>query len=89
MRYIFKSKMSLSGDFVFQRLIWGRMASISTESAAASLGVSVRRVRAMILSGVLPAEKVGRDWIIKDADVEALKRQVRKRGRPPGSTRKT
>jgi excisionase family DNA binding protein len=53
---------------------------MTTHEAAKALGVSVRRVQAMIKSGRLPAQKVGRDWWITAEDVEKLK--DRKVGRP-------
>lgn len=37
---------------------------LTTEQAAARLGVSPRRVRAMIAAGRLAAQQVGRDWLI-------------------------
>jgi excisionase family DNA binding protein len=58
------------------------MGLISTEMAAARLGITRRRVRAMIGAEILPAEKIGRDWLIEETDVEKLRRQERKPGRP-------
>lgn len=54
---------------------------ISTKQAARILGVSPRRVRALITSGRLPAKMVGRDWLIEKPDLERV--MVRKPGRPP------
>uniref|UniRef100_A0A6M3LBY9 Putative DNA binding, helix-turn-helix domain containing protein n=1 Tax=viral metagenome TaxID=1070528 RepID=A0A6M3LBY9_9ZZZZ len=54
---------------------------LSTAKAAKALGVSVRRVQAMCESGRLPADKVGRDWVIKSSDLKLI--SVRKPGRPP------
>lgn len=42
------------------------MALITTAQAAAYLGVTVRRVQALIKARRLPAEKVGRDWLIDE-----------------------
>lgn len=53
---------------------------LTTKQAAEILGVTPRRVRVLIRSGRLPAEKHGRDWAIKLADLELVK--VRKPGRP-------
>jgi chromosome partitioning protein len=53
---------------------------LTTDQAAAQLGISVDRVRALIHAGRLPAEKHGRDWLIR-ADHLALVR-VRRAGRP-------
>lgn len=57
------------------------MALITTAQAAGQLGVSVRRVQALIKARRLPAERIGRDWLINEfhlADVAE-----RKPGRPP------
>ncbi len=53
---------------------------LTTNEAAEILNISPRRVRALIHAGRLPAEKHGRDWAIKPADLELVK--VRKPGRP-------
>lgn len=53
---------------------------ITTTEAAKRLNISLRRVQAMITSGRLKAQKVGRDWLIKATDLEAVK--SRKTGRP-------
>jgi len=49
--------------------------------AAKALGVSPRRVLAIIKSGRLPAVKVGRDWIILKSDLKKV--SIRVPGRPP------
>ncbi|HEX9202839.1 MAG TPA: helix-turn-helix domain-containing protein [Vicinamibacteria bacterium] len=43
---------------------------MSTGEAAASLGVSPNRIRQLVSSGQLPGSRIGRDWVIKGADVE-------------------
>jgi excisionase family DNA binding protein len=53
----------------------------NTIKAAKALGVSPRRVLALIKSGRLPAQKLGRDWIIKSSDLKLV--SIRKPGRPP------
>jgi excisionase family DNA binding protein len=54
---------------------------LTTKTAAERLGVTTRRVQALIASGRLPAERIGRDWLI---DERALSRVAnRKPGRPP------
>ena len=53
---------------------------LTTQQVAAILGITPRRVRALIKAGRLPAEKHGRDWAIKPEDLELVK--VRKPGRP-------
>jgi len=54
---------------------------LTTKEAAESLGVNRSRVRQFILEGRLLAQKVGRDWIIKEEDLESAR--DRKPGRPP------
>jgi excisionase family DNA binding protein len=53
---------------------------LTTTQAAARLGISQRRVTALIKAGRLPATKFGRDWTIKESDL--LKVKERKQGRP-------
>ena len=53
---------------------------LSTIQAAAALGISPRRVLALIESGRLPAKKLARDWIIKKSDLKLV--SIRKPGRP-------
>jgi excisionase family DNA binding protein len=52
----------------------------TTREAATSLGVTVRRVRALCASGRLHANKFGRDWLISESSLEAY--VPRKTGRP-------
>jgi excisionase family DNA binding protein len=54
------------------------MKDHSVEEAAALLGVSPQRVRAMLDSGRLQGRKVGRAWIVSDPDLSARWQ----RGRP-------
>jgi excisionase family DNA binding protein len=64
---------------------------LTTQQAAERLGVSASRVRQFILDGRLPATKLGRDNLIREADLSLI--QNRKAGRPstkkPDSTTKT
>jgi len=53
---------------------------INTTQAAQQLGVTRRRVQALIQSGRLPAVKLGRDWIIQEKHLKLV--TVRKPGRP-------
>lgn len=39
---------------------------LTTRQAATRLGISPRRVAALILAGRLPAQKIGRDWLIEE-----------------------
>lgn len=57
---------------------------ISTEEAAARLGISRRRVQELIKSGALQAEKVSRVWLVDESSVDSRLRSVSKKGgRPP------
>ncbi|MGH9825243.1 MAG: helix-turn-helix domain-containing protein [Blastocatellia bacterium] len=56
------------------------MELLTTADAAAKLGVTARRVIALIKDGRLPARKVGRDYIINEKDLKLV--QHRKPGRP-------
>ena len=44
---------------------------LSTVEAAKLLGVSSIRVRNLIYDGALPAQKVGRSWVLREEDVMA------------------
>jgi excisionase family DNA binding protein len=57
------------------------MTLLSTTQAADILGVKQARVRQLILAGRLPARKIGRDWVIRQKDLELV--MVRPVGRPP------
>jgi len=56
------------------------MKLLSANDAAKILGVHHSRVRVLIREGRLPAQKVGRTWIILEKDLEKVK--DRKPGRP-------
>ena len=47
---------------------------LTVPEAAAELGVSRQRVGQIIQAGRLPAERVGRIWLVPLAAVEAVKR---------------
>jgi excisionase family DNA binding protein len=57
------------------------MAFLNTQQAAEKKGVTVRRIRALIDEGKLKAEKVGRDWIIEESELEKIQ-TYGKSGRP-------
>jgi excisionase family DNA binding protein len=56
------------------------MNLLTTKDAAERLGVTVKRVQAMIRAQRLPAEKAGRDYLIKEKDLQLV--ADRKPGRP-------
>ena len=53
---------------------------LTTAQAAIILQVSRSRILKLIEAGRLPAEKLGRDWLIRPEDLELVK--VRRPGRP-------
>ena len=57
------------------------MNLLTTKEVAERLGVSVKRVQAMIRDERLPAEKLGRDYVVKEVDLKLV--ADRKPGRPP------
>jgi len=56
------------------------MKLIGTKAASERLAVSQQRIQALIKNGQLPAQKVGRDWLIKEIDLELVRN--RQNGRP-------
>lgn len=59
---------------------------LTTPEVAEKLGVSVRRVQALIKSGRLPSQQFGRDHVIKESDLRLV--EDRKPGRPPKAKEK-
>jgi excisionase family DNA binding protein len=55
---------------------------LNTQQAAETLGVSQRRIRALIASGKLRAAKVGQTWVIRPSAVIDLWKEGRRPGRP-------
>jgi excisionase family DNA binding protein len=60
---------------------------ISTQEAANLLGISPVRVRQLIEAGRLPAQKVGRDWIIEETALATV--AERPNGWPKGRARQS
>ena len=56
------------------------MKLLTTQEAAARLKITVARVQQLIWAGRLPAEKLGRDYVIADTDLKLVRH--RKVGRP-------
>jgi excisionase family DNA binding protein len=56
------------------------MDFITTKEVAEKLGVSMRRVTALIKEGRLPSQQIGREHLIKESDLELVRE--RKIGRP-------
>lgn len=55
---------------------------VSVAQAATALGISPVRVRQLIWDGRLPAERVGRAYLIAEESLAAVKKQPRRSGRP-------
>ena len=62
------------------------MKLLTTKDTAGRLGVSVARIYQFIAEERLPAQKVGRDYLIDEKDLALVKN--RKPGRPSTKTRK-
>ncbi len=58
---------------------------LTLPEAAALLGRTHVRVWQYVRDGLLPARKVGRDYIVRRADVLAFKANMPRLGRPPKS----
>jgi excisionase family DNA binding protein len=56
------------------------MNYLTTKETAEKLGVSAGRIRQMVLAGQLHAEKFGRELMISETDIKAVRN--RKTGRP-------
>ena len=62
------------------------MKLLSTNEASEKLNLSAIRVRQLIYSGRLPANKVGRDYVINEKDLSLV--AVRTTGRPKKEVKK-
>jgi len=60
------------------------MSVIGSDVAAKRLRISVRRLTAMIRSGIVKAQKIGRTWVLEEVEVT----RVAKLKRPPGRPKK-
>lgn len=56
------------------------MKLISSAEAARKLGVHITRVQVLIREGRLPAQKIGRNYVINEDDIKLVK--DRRLGRP-------
>lgn len=56
------------------------MSLLSTQDVAERLGITIGRVQQLIWEEKLPAQKVGRTYVVDEADLEKVRE--RKRGRP-------
>jgi excisionase family DNA binding protein len=62
------------------------MEFLTTKEAAQKLGITPRRVVALVTAGRLPAQKFGRDYMIKEADLKLV--EDRRVGRPKKEAQK-
>jgi excisionase family DNA binding protein len=58
------------------------MKLLTTKDAAEKLGVSVRRIRALITEGKLKAHQLGREYAIEESSLNSIQ-TYGKSGRPP------
>lgn len=56
------------------------MGLISSAEAAERLGVHITRVQVLIREGRLPAQRIGRTYVVNEDDLKLV--EVRKPGRP-------
>ncbi len=59
------------------------MGVIGTDEAARRLGVSIGRLTTMIRTEIIQAQKIGRTWVLDEAEVTRVSKLDRPRGRPP------
>jgi excisionase family DNA binding protein len=57
------------------------MGLISSAEAAEKLGVHITRVQVLIREGRLPAQRIGRTYVVNEDDLKLVR--DRKPGRPP------
>jgi hypothetical protein len=60
-----------------------QMGVVGTDEAARRLGVSIGRLTTMIRTDILQAQKIGRTWVLDEAEIARVSKLNRKRGRPP------
>jgi excisionase family DNA binding protein len=59
-------------------------ALITTKEAAKILGVDPHQISRLVRNGKLPAQKIGRDWLIEEKDVQYYVENRPKPGPVPG-----
>ncbi len=57
---------------------------ITTKQAAELIGYNAEYIRKLAQSGKIPAQKLGRDWVMKRADLLAYTRSVQEKGHKRG-----
>ncbi len=66
---------------------WRVKNLISSKEAAEKLGLSLRRVQALITDGRLPAQKIGNSYVVNEKDLELVRERTP--GRPSAKNKKT
>lgn len=54
---------------------------LTTKEVAEKVGLTYVRINQLIKSGFLPAEKRGRDYFIRESDIEIINQRPERRGR--------
>jgi excisionase family DNA binding protein len=72
--------LSLLTDVFYELYKAKFMGLISTSEAAEKLGIHITRVQVLIREGRLPAQRIGRTYVIDEADLKLV--EDRKVGRP-------
>jgi excisionase family DNA binding protein len=72
--------------YTHPRIIDDMSTLLSTADAARELGVSLRRIQALVLAGRLAARRVGKQYVIDSRALEAVR--VRKPGKPQKTSKK-
>jgi excisionase family DNA binding protein len=57
---------------------------LTTKQAAELIGYNAEYIRKLAQAGRIPAQKLGRDWVIRRADLLAYTRSVKGKGRKRG-----
>jgi excisionase family DNA binding protein len=57
---------------------------LTTKQAAELIGYNAEYIRKLAQSGKISAQKLGRDWVIRRADLLAYTRSVTRKGRKRG-----
>jgi excisionase family DNA binding protein len=73
-------KRNISLDIDFQEAYKESMKLLTTPEVAERLGITLARVQQLIWKGRLPAQKIGRDYVINEDDLKLV--AERKPGRP-------
>lgn len=59
---------------------------LTTKQAATELGIQPGSVKKLCQRGVLKAERIGRDWLVEQSEIERYKTERRRPGKPKGAS---